>query len=586
MEEISPEILDYFRKTEEAFNSSSISVDDLNAFILAENKHLYHRNPKYSEFYVKLFTIFRDRILVPNGGKIELLGIFENYAVIYKLSGVKIPNNPNIFINANQLLSSLHHNQNIWKFRIIRMAMVLHVFNNSDWSDEFLKRTFDIPPSDCFESIDEAKSIALLYRIYFKDCSNLMKLLEKNVYDDSFYNKEINVQKSNFMWVMEFIWGLVFLYSNDFQDIMPRWFEMFEEAMEKCDKETVLYMHLPLSHVHLNLCDTQEAFKEFNDKVEMPLCKYIQKNMRKWGVKKSKKKNVNKEKTKIGFVYDRIVPNSPTKLLVSLLTYLKENSDMELYVYDMAYIEKAHSDEKMVKEIRDMGVNYVSNQNLIDDAYLRHYYNQFNKANALRNQVLDDEIDILVMMGNRLSSGFMFAARTAPMQIFWDHGNHEYNIKNIDKRICHFDDKYRNDFEFERFELKMLDKYLQGIEEENMQKAAKIKELLPEHEVVMGSIGRLMKLSEEYLKTVKSILDKYPESVYLACGPGNKEELSKAAQSVGMDMNRFLMTGFVDPQIYGYVIDIYLNTFPLVGGESVNEFLAKGEDKYVINLQN
>ncbi len=75
-----------------------------------------------------------------------------------------------------------------------------------------------------------------------------------------------------------------------------------------------------------------------------------------------------------------------------------------------------------------------------------------------------------------------------------------------------------------------------------------------------------------------------PDTIYLACGSGNYEELTKKVAKLGIK-DRFIITGWIDPQIYGYVIDIYLNTFPLEGGESVNEFRAKGEDKYVISMQ-
>jgi hypothetical protein len=36
------------------------------------------------------------------------------------------------------------------------------------------------------------------------------------------------------------------------------------------------------------------------------------------------------------------------------------------------------------------------------------------------------------------------------------------------------------------------------------------------------------------------------------------------------------MPGWVDAHVYGYCIDLYLNTFPLSGGESIMEHAAKG----------
>lgn len=97
----------------------------------------------------------------------------------------------------------------------------------------------------------------------------------------------------------------------------------------------------------------------------------------------------------------------------------------------MGYVEKkAASDPVMIEEVKRLSVSYINNHDLINDAN-GHHYSHFNKAVKLREQAFKDDIDILIMCGNRMPSGFMFATRTAPMQVFWDHGNHEYDVKKI-----------------------------------------------------------------------------------------------------------------------------------------------------------
>jgi hypothetical protein len=577
---------EFLNKAEQVFSQGQLHIDEIKAFVQHEKHYNWHMNPNLYDRYTRLFTIIRDRIILPNAGKLEFADLFEDIGIMIRQSKVQLQPHPQIPYAIEALTNSISQNDYRWQYRLVRVILVLQTCNNIDGKEEFIKRLFNIPSATCFESMNDAHKIATVIRSLFPTCTDLMKCAEKVVYDDSFFEKDLFIQRSNLMWVLEVIWNVVFRESPEHMVIFPRWVELFQEAIKRDDKELVFYMHMPLSHVYLNMCHTQEDFKKFNDLVEMPLSKYIQKNMRKWGFKPNKKKLPEISGKKIAFVYDRIVPNSPVKLLISLLSYLKESTDLELYVYDLGYIEKAVSNASLVNEIKYMGVNYINNHDLILDISNGHHYSHYEKAVALREQALKDDIDIIVSMGNRLASGFVFATRTAPMQIFWDHGNHEYDVKNIDKRICHFDDGYSNNLGFEKFELNMLQKYLGEEEEKNKQKAIEIKKNLPKHEVVLGSIGRLMKLSSEYISAVADILDENKDAIYLACGSGNTEELREKAIAAGIDMERFIMTGWIDPHVYGHVIDIYLNTFPLTGGESVNEFIAKGEDKYVVNINN
>jgi len=584
MDNNSTNLEEYFIKSKEVFSRSSLSIDEINSFIKIENQTRNHAKPEYNDHYVEIFTILRDRIIIPNAGKLDLINTFENLSVIIRNSSIRLKPHPQADSICTSLLNSIGQNELIWQYNILRMVLIINTFNHNDWRDQFITRLFDLPSAACFKSMNDVYQLGNVFRSLFNTCEDLMYCLEKHVFTDVFFGKDLTTQRSNFMWVLEVIWNIVFKESPGHMVIIPAWFKLFSKAIEIDDKELVFYMHMPLSHIYLNMCHTQEEFKVFNDKVEIPLSKYIQKKMRKWGFKPNKKKLPDNNGKKIAFVYDRLVGNSPVKLLISLLTYLKEEGDLELFVYDMGYVEKAKSDPAMIEEVKNLGITYINNHDLIADAQNGHHYSHFDKAVKLREQTIKDDIDILIMTGNRMPSGFMFATRTAPMQIFWDHGNHEYDVKNIDKRICHFDDTYRNSFEFERFELKMLPKYLKQEEETNKKKAADIKKKLPEHNVVLGSIGRLMKLSDEYIETVAEILETNPDTIYLACGSGNTEELAKKVVELGLK-DRFIITGWIDPQVYGYVIDIYLNTFPLEGGESVNEFIAKGEDKYVVSMQ-
>ena len=126
----------------------------------------------------------------------------------------------------------------------------------------------------------------------------------------------------------------------------------------------------------------------------------------------------------------------------------------------------------------------------------------------------------------------------------------------------------------------MSEKFLIGTPEEK-EAGLKLKQQLKEHfgedTIFLGTIGRLIKIeSEEYIKVIAQIMQENPNTVYLACGSGNVENIKKLMQKYGIDLQRVLFPGNVNPHIFGWVIDVWINTYPLFQGVSQEEYHAKG----------
>ena len=64
-------------------------------------------------------------------------------------------------------------------------------------------------------------------------------------------------------------------------------------------------------------------------------------------------------------------------------------------------------------------------------------------------------------------------------------------------------------------------------------------------------------------------------TIYLACGTGNEETIKEKIKKYGIDEKRFIFTGHVKPHVYGWVIDVWCDSFPLGQGQSKDEFIAK-----------
>jgi glycosyltransferase involved in cell wall biosynthesis len=95
--------------------------------------------------------------------------------------------------------------------------------------------------------------------------------------------------------------------------------------------------------------------------------------------------------------------------------------------------------------------------------------------------------------------------------------------------------------------------------------------------VFLGTIGRLVKIdSDEYIKTVAKILKQNPNTLYFACGAGNIDSIKEKLKKYDIPESRFVFTGQVNPHVFGWVIDIWLDSFPLRQGHSLVEAQAKG----------
>jgi glycosyltransferase involved in cell wall biosynthesis len=561
------------------FAEPQVPLEHLRNFIDIELKFGGHTSKDHVQQYGLLFHTLRDRLIIPNYSKFNILPIFEELANLMRRSGVVLPPSENAQKIISAFKNSYDTNEPYWKLNILRMDTVIKSFVNSADKTDFLKRMSMLKSGDCFANMEEIRLFAQNLRMLFPTCQDFVSNY-MNIFNTDYFDRDITAFKAGIIWIIEISWNVTYKEDKAHILLMTPLIRLMHIAMDKKCDEAVFYLHFPISHIYLNLCHTQEEFKVFNEKVEMPFSCYVADNAERWGLKPLEEIPEAGRK-KIGFVFDRLVGSSPVKLLISLLNYIKDEP-FDLFVYDMAYIEKAPSSKEYIDEVTAVGAQYVNGHELIGGG-IDKYYSHFEKCAALRNRIVQDGVDILIATGNRTQTTFLFGTRTAPKQIYWDHGNHEYDILGIDKRICHFDDGHKNDFTFERFTLPMMLKYLNADEEKKKAEAAEIKKKLPPHKVILGSIGRIMKLSDEYLETVADILKNNPDTIYLACGTGSIEEKRAKVRALGVE-DRFIFTGWVDAHVYGHVIDIYLNTFPLTGGESVNEFLAKGDNKYVVSL--
>lgn len=94
---------------------------------------------------------------------------------------------------------------------------------------------------------------------------------------------------------------------------------------------------------------------------------------------------------------------------------------------------------------------------------------------------------------------------------------------------------------------------------------------------VSGTFGNLFKTSPDYLDAVSAILRRFPNHYHVVAGSGDAEPLRSAFEAAGV-LSRVRLLGYFD-EVAPFLdtIDLYLNTFPISGGQSVLEPMAAGK---------
>jgi hypothetical protein len=99
---------------------------------------------------------------------------------------------------------------------------------------------------------------------------------------------------------------------------------------------------------------------------------------------------------------------------------------------------------------------------------------------------------------------------------------------------------------------------------------------LPQGVRLIGIYGRLVKLTEPCLLAAEQILLRCPDVAFVTGGTGDAGPIRDfiAKSPVGDRMQ--VVEGFVPGHSWGRLLDVFLDSWPVTGGESCREMLAKG----------
>jgi len=430
--------------------------------------------------------------------------------------------------------------------------------------EEFFKTYYDF--NDFQNIIDNKDFILLIFpqekMSEYLECLNAEFKKDREFWDKTFIEKQQVIFKFHYLTV------LIFERSKEpFLLMFEYLFKIFKAAIENKDNELIFYLYWPLFFSYNGVATSYDENFYFNKVVEEKFETYIKDSFAKeYNLKPNLKKITNK-KLKVAFVLDRLIDYSVYQVTYRLLKKLVTKVD--LIVIDLNFKELGGSLLNKQQELTKIGCPVIDcHKEFVNNDSV--FYSTIQKSLKVREFIISQDIDVLIGMNNRPEYTFLFGTRTAPLQVYWSHGNHAYNISDMDKKITHciFD----KGLDFEQIIIPFDNNLIPTIDDK---KINEIKECFPKNCLILGSIGRLIKIDNyDYLETIAKIMHNNPNTVFLACGSGDQSSIQEKIEGLGIK-DRFYFVGYVDPHIYGSVIDLYLDSFPFRGGESFQEYIAK-----------
>ncbi len=411
--------------------------------------------------------------------------------------------------------------------------------------------------------------------VFPKDAGNTFAAaLASILLDETFWQVSCSLQKRYLFKIYNVthnFYAKYFQYRKMFTLLYP----IFEQALHKEDAELLFFLHTPLQFSWNSASQTQEDVMGFQLQVEKVLENFISEKMiPNYQLQPIIKHSKEKKKKTLAVVYDRLISgHSVTEVLYTFLKNLSSQKEppYDIILYNLDFMELGGGDSSAEERFQKLNITYVNLHKEIV-ATKSYEYDIVQKALKTRQRIIDDGVDILIGFNTRVEFNFLFTTRTASQQVYWSHGDFNYRLKNIDTYISHLTPNSADIQEYKFFHI--YQNYTQTPNKEKLQEVRHFQSSFPKETKFLGTISRLIKLDNiEFLTLVKKLLQKHPNSVYLACGPGVQSNIMDKITQLGIDSKRFIFTGNIDTIAYAHIIDIFLDTFPMFQGNSRSEYM-------------
>ena len=314
----------------------------------------------------------------------------------------------------------------------------------------------------------------------------------------------------------------------------------------------------------------------FDEAITKPYAKYLDQYHNQFKhLQRSKKKEIKNVCFMLTNTY--CVPGySPAYLLKTIhkAHYDYGNSNIKFYLYSIG---------GFARDINHEYENSLKKANIT----IREFNSLINHEDYLKilNSANSDNIDVAIMNMNFSTQAFLFSAQIAPYQIYLNHGFSAFTPSNMDHCIWfnnevvpQFLQEYTvaNHYNITKIDYwKYYDTNIGAMNDELKQE--KEKELLkyPINKIILGNMQSLERITKEFLEIIVAILQNNENIIFICCGSGDMHLINSYRDKHQLH-NKLFTPGFINPHVYGHMIDIVMNT-PFSSALSVLDFLVKGK---------
>jgi hypothetical protein len=204
-----------------------------------------------------------------------------------------------------------------------------------------------------------------------------------------------------------------------------------------------------------------------------------------------------------------------------------------------------------------------------------HYEQLENLVDSIRS----DKIDVLVTEVASSIASYVFAKRVALCQMWLEPGYPFWSNPDVDwvlipgKVWQPWFGIPQNRYSNFRLGIPLSSRGVEPTEDE----LANARSKLPSGMKVFAVFTRLIKVTPAYLGLVRRILDELPQACMLIVGTGDPRLINSLALEADLEGRLILLNENVDLNIYGRIIDVFLDTFPFVGGLACRDVACHGK---------
>lgn len=105
-----------------------------------------------------------------------------------------------------------------------------------------------------------------------------------------------------------------------------------------------------------------------------------------------------------------------------------------------------------------------------------------------------------------------------------------------------------------------------------------------EGKFVIGSFARYEKFTPQFLQLAKKCLETVNNSVLILAGPNDQSPVADYF-SKEIKQGKVILLGFINTSILGWIIDVFLEPFPVTAGFAALESLAKGKPVFTLKCE-